>query len=1019
MKFKNLIAVIIVAATMLITLHADVQAPAYNTGDLFLGFRSTNSSQCYIVNIGQASQFTGVANAFTLTGIGNIADDLVTVFGNDWNANRADMRWGVFGASDLNNVIGNDPAKTLYATRARTSPGTQSTPWTRASDSAQGTTTNFMKTLASAYITYSGTASSAGKGVIQNNSDINSYASYQPGGTVENAGPAPGTSFQAFNPTIESTFSTGVSDSVLDLFRMAPSSETDQPGDYLGTFTIAANGALTFTPITSTPGTLVFSSSTFTSAESATTDVVKTITLKRAGGSLGAASVEVTIADGSAVTPDDYTSSALVTLNWADGDIAEKSFNITIKTDGNTEGSETVFLDLQNTTGASLGNITHATLTITDPPVPGIVAFDSATYSQTEPASGTADMTITVKRTGGSDGAVSVEATVTGETATAGDDFVASAPVTLNWADGDSTSKSFTITVKTDALVENDETINLVLQNNTGGVAIDPQNTAIATIHDQPPPSGSLSFSGSTFSKTEDPVDDTAMTITVNRTGGSAGAASVEVAVNPVNASNPADYTVASPVTLNWADGDSAPKTFDITIKSDAEAETNETFSLSLQNPTVATLGTQKTATGIISDGTVVIPLAELGGSYNGLVTGPAAQRGLINVMLTPTGTFTGKVTIEGITQSISGTFTSAGAARFGTTFLQAVEIVKKAKPANISKGFLALNLNVTGGHWITGTLMDQTGTTALGTIQHADRALYTSTANPVTPFKNVPTTLRDPLAENGKYTAIFAANAAPNNGVVKSSFPQGDGFGSISISKGGIVKILGKLADGSVITYANALSRKNEWPVFVQLYKKKGYIAGNVAFEPTQPQTDAACAGMKWFKPDTTALKVKDKLYPAGWPGGITTDFIGSKYFIPTKPTALNPTPPNTGTVLGNGVPGAPDTATANIIITTADRGLTTNTSNDASLSAKNKVTVLGATSGSTAAPGLKITFTPKTGKMSGIFTHPGRINPVKYTGVTFQKTNTASGYFLYFPTKTAPVGTPAESGAVGVAKK
>ena len=336
-----------------------------------------------------------------------------------------------------------------------------------------------MKTLASAYITYSGTASSAGKGVIQNNSDINSYASYQPGGTVENAGPAPGTSFQAFNPTIESTFSTSVSDSVLDLFRMTPSSETDQPGDYLGTFTIAANGALTFTPITSTPGTIVFSSSTFTSAESTTTDVVKTITLKRAGGSLGAASVEVTIADGSAVTPDDYTSSALVTLNWADGDIAEKSFNITIKTDGNTEGSETVFLDLQNTTGASLGNITHATLTIADPPVPGIVAFDTATYSQTEPASGTTDMTITVKRTGGSDGAVSVEATVTGETATAGDDFVASAPVTLNWADGDSTSKSFTITVKTDALVENDETINLVLQNNTGGVAIDPQNTAI------------------------------------------------------------------------------------------------------------------------------------------------------------------------------------------------------------------------------------------------------------------------------------------------------------------------------------------------------------------------------------------------------------------------------------------------------------------------------------------------------------------------------------------------------------
>lgn len=975
MKFKHLIAFIAFATATLLTLRADVQAPAYNPGDLLLGFRSTNGNQCYVVNIGQTSQFVGVSNVFAVPGLGDIATDLAGVFGNDWNGSRPDMRWGISGASDLNNAVGSDPVKTLYATRVRTIPGTQSTPWTRASDIAQGTTTSFMKALAAAYVTYSTTANSPGNGVVQNNADVNSYASYQPGGTQENVGPAPGTSFQAFNPTIEGAFSTGVIDSVLDLFRMTPSADTDQPGEYLGTFTIAASGALTFTP--------------------------------------------VAIADGSAIINDDYTSNALVTLNWANGDVAPKSFNITVKTDAITEGNETVFFDLQNVTGASLGNVTHATLTISDPPKPGTLAFDSATFSQNEPASGTANLTVVVQRTGGSDGAVSIEVTATGKTATAGDDFVAISPVTLNWEDGDSASKSFTITVKTDVLVENDETIDLALQNNTGGAAIGTQSTAIATIHDQPPPAGTLAFSASTFTKAEDPVDDTTMTITVNRTGGSAGAASVEVEVSPVNATSPADYTVISPVTLNWADGDSAPKTFDITIKNDAEAETNETFSLSLQNPTVATLGTQKTATGIIADGTVDIPLAELGGSYNGLVTGAAAQRGLINILLTPTGAFTGKITIEGVSQSISGTFTSAGVARFGTTFSQTVEIVKKAKLANISKGFLALNLNITGRHWITGTLKDQLGANTLATISHADRALYTSTLNPVAPFMNVPTTLRDLLREKGKYTAIFAANASPNNGVAKSAFPQGDGFGMLSISAGGIVKILGKLADGSVVTYANALSRKNEWPVFVQLYNKKGYIAGNVAFDPTQPQTDAACAGMNWFKPDTTALKIKSKLYPAGWPNGITTDFIASKYIVPTKPTLLKPTPANPDTVLGPGAIGAANSATANIIITTADGGLATNTSNDASLSAKSKVSILTATAGFTAATGLKVTFVPATGKMNGIFSHPGRIFPVKFNGVAYQKTNTASGYFLYSPLKTAPLGTPAESGAVGVAKK
>ena len=799
---------------------------------------------------------------------------------------------------------------------------------------------------------------------------------------------------------------------------MTPSADTDQPGEYLGTFTIAASGALTFTPVASTPGAIGFSTSAFAQKENATADVVKSITVNRTGGSLGAASVEVAIADGSAIINEDYTSNALVTLNWANGDVAPKSFNITVKTDAVTEGNETVFFDLQNVSGATMGNVNHATLTISDPPLPGTLVFDSATFSQTEPASGTANLTIVVQRNGGSDGAVSIEVTATGNTATAGDDFVAISPVTLNWEDGDSASKSFTITVKTDALVENDETIDLALQNNTGGAAIGTQSTAIATIHDQPPPAGTLAFSASTFTKAEDLVDDTTMTITVNRTGGSAGAASVEVEVSPVNATNPADYTVISPVTLNWADGDSAPKTFDITIKNDAEAETNETFSLSLQNPTVATLGSQKTATGIIADGTVVIPLAELGGSYNGLVSGAAAQRGLINILLTPTGAFTGKITVEGVTQSISGTFTAAGVARFGTTFSQTVEIVKKAKPANISMGFLALNLNITGRHWITGTLKDQLGANTLATISHADRALYTSTLNPVAPFMNVPTTLRDLLGEKGKYTAIFAANASPNNGVVKSAFPQGDGFGMLSISAGGIVKILGKLADGSVVTYANALSRKNEWPVFIQLYNKKGYIAGNVAFDPTQPETDAACAGMNWFKPDTTALKIKSKFYPAGWPNGITTDFIASKYIVPTKPTLLKPTPANPDTVLGPGAVGAANSATANIIITTADGGLATNTSNDASLSAKSKVSVLTATAGFTAATGLKVTFVA-TGKMNGIFSHPGRIFPVKFNGVAYQKTNTASGYFLYSPLKTAPLGTPAESGAVGVAKK
>jgi hypothetical protein len=632
-------------------------------------------------------------------------------------------------------------------------------------------------------------------------------------------------------------------------------------------------------------------------------------------------------------------------------------------------------------------------------------------------------MTVTVNRTGGSAGAISVEATITADTATVTDDYTATTPATLNWADGDSAAKTFTITVKADAITESAETINLALQNATNGATIVGQSTAVATINDLPPATGTLAFSSATYSRAENASGDATMTITVTRTGGSAGAASTEVAVTPVTASNPADYTVNTPVTLNWQAGDATSKTFDITIKSDALLESAETFSLALQNATGATLSGQTTATGTLTDGTVIIPLAQLSGSYNGLITpdtDPLLHSGLINVKVTSKGTFTGKATLGGTAITIKGAFNASGTGGFGTkTLTPTFELVKKAKPANISLGFLSLTLDVTGGNKVTGTLKDSGGTTTLGTIAHADRALYSSKKVPVAPFMKVPTNILDTTKEKGKYTAIFGANAAPNNGVAKVGFAQGDGYGAVSVSSSGIVKVIGKLADGSVINYSNALSKNNEWPVFIQLYGKGGFITGNVAFDPAQTQTDAKCTGMSWFKPNTTTFKKPLNPYPAGWPNGITTDFIASKYFVPTTPTVKNPTPPNPDTVLGLGVPGALLTTTDNIFITLADGGLTTNTSNDASLSTKNKVTVHGATSGSTTATGLKIAFVSGTGAMSGSFTHPGTGKALKFVGVAYQKTNTASGYFLYFPPKTAAPGTPAESGAVGVAEK
>jgi hypothetical protein len=116
---------------------------------------------------------------------------------------------------------------------------------------------------------------------------------------------------------------------------------------------------------------------------------------------------------------------------------------------------------------------------------PGSVQLSSSTYSVTEAAT---SVTVTATRTGGSNGAVSIDyATVGGGTATGGAscggavDYV-NASGTLMWADLDNASKTFVITVCNDGATEPSETVNLALTNPTGGVTLGTPNTAVLTI---------------------------------------------------------------------------------------------------------------------------------------------------------------------------------------------------------------------------------------------------------------------------------------------------------------------------------------------------------------------------------------------------------------------------------------------------------------------------------------------------------------------------------------------------------
>lgn len=105
---------------------------------------------------------------------------------------------------------------------------------------------------------------------------------------------------------------------------------------------------------------------------------------------------------------------------------------------------------------------------------------------------------------------------------------------------------------------------------------------------------GQLQFSAAT-SNVQENVGTT--TITVRRVNGSAGPVSAAWSTGGGSATANADYTSAAG-TVSWADGDSANKTFAVTIVNDTTTEGAETIGLVLANPTGgATLGNPSSAT--------------------------------------------------------------------------------------------------------------------------------------------------------------------------------------------------------------------------------------------------------------------------------------------------------------------------------------------------------------------------------------------------------------------------------------
>jgi uncharacterized repeat protein (TIGR01451 family) len=141
------------------------------------------------------------------------------------------------------------------------------------------------------------------------------------------------------------------------------------------------------------------------------------------------------------------------------------------------------------TDGSPANNSATTTTTVAAVPPPpvnnGTLALAASTASVGESAG---SVVLSVTRSNGTDGAVTVGYATANGTATAGSDYSA-ATGTLSWAAGDGADKTITVSITGDTVDEPNETFTVALSGPTGGAAL---GTAAATVtvtdDDEPAP---------------------------------------------------------------------------------------------------------------------------------------------------------------------------------------------------------------------------------------------------------------------------------------------------------------------------------------------------------------------------------------------------------------------------------------------------------------------------------------------------------------------------------------------------
>jgi hypothetical protein len=323
-------------------------------------------------------------------------------------------------------------------------------------------------------------------------------------------------------------------------------------------------------------------------------------------------------------------------------------------------------------------------------------------------------------------------------------------------------------------------------------------------------------------------------------------------------------------------------------------------------------------------------PFPSLAGHYAGQLTdGGGSAIGSASFFVTQTGAFTGKLVYGGKSYALNGELDA-----FGNTSL-------------------VIPLGGNSSLHVSGSFPD---------IADASQGISVTVQAPGSSGSGLANHSPGTTNLNGGYTVLLQPDKAA------SDSPQGNGYGTITVSPNATVSFTGVLADGTPLTYSTTLTGSQGWTAYMPLYAGLGSFSEEMAFHipPSPDDIDGTAA---WIKP----VAPKDKVFQQGFTASLSA--IGSVYSKPAANTRA----------LGF------SNASPNSTVATNGGNLVTELQDETTLGAGNSLAVL-----SPGADELKLTIDLSTGTFTGSFFDIDAKTTRLFGGVVLQTENEGSGFFL-----------------------